>query len=274
MNKANITLTLVAGILLLATGLQAQGNTTAQPATTQTATSSPFTTDKEKASYALGTEVANNLLKNLERSDIELDKALVLRGFQDALNKLKLQMTDAEIKDAIGKISQEARTRGEAKAKAIAEFNKVQGEEFLKDNKTKPGVTTLSDGLQYKVITLGTGPTPTAADTVEVNYRGTLVDGKEFDSSTKHGGPAVFPISRVIKGWTEILQLMPVGSRYQVFIPSELAYGPRSSGPDIGPNAALIFEIELLSIKTTEAQPQAVKPLTPPPPPPDAPPAK
>ncbi len=288
MNLAKMTLTLVAGALLLSTGLQAQSTTTAKPATTKPATTKPATAtkttpaplknDKEKASYAIGNDMANNLLKNLERNDVQLDKAILLRGFRDALNKAKPQMSEDEMKAAISKFSQDAKNHAEAKTKAIAEFNKVQGENFLKDNKTKPGVTTLDDGLQYKVITQGTGPKPTATDTVEVNYRGTLVDGKEFDSSTKHGGPATFPVNRVIKGWTEILQLMPVGSRYQVFIPADLAYGTRGAGNDIGANSTLVFEIELLSIKTPApkpaAQPEAPKPPAPTPAPAAAQPSK
>ena len=286
MNLARITLPLVASALLLSTGLLAQNSTPAQPAAAKTATTkaaakpatatkapAPLTTDKEKASYAIGADMVSNFTKYLEHNDVTIDKAALQRGFRDALNKAKLQMTEEERKAAISKFTQDAKAHAEAREKAKAEFNKVQGENFLKENKTKPGVTTLDDGLQYKVITQGTGAKPVATDTVEVNYRGTLVDGKEFDSSAKHGGPATFPANRVIKGWTEILQLMPVGSRYEVYIPSELAYGPRGSGPDIGPNAALVFEIELLSIKTPAAQPPAQpatqpatpQPLTPPP---------
>ena len=279
-----MTLPLVAGALLLSTGLMAQSSTTAQPAaakttkpaakpTTATKAPAPLTTDKEKASYAIGADMVSNFTKYLERNDVTIDKAALQRGFRDALNKAKLQMTEEERKAAISKFTQDAKAHADAMEKAKAEFNKALGENFLKENKTKPGVTTLDDGLQYKVITQGTGAKPIATDTVEVNYRGTLVDGKEFDASAKHGGPATFPANRVIKGWTEILQLMPVGSRYEVYIPSELAYGPRGSGPDIGPNSTLIFEIELLSIKTPAApppvqpaaQPAAPQPLTPPP---------
>jgi FKBP-type peptidyl-prolyl cis-trans isomerase FklB len=129
------------------------------------------------------------------------------------------------------------------------ETNKKEGEAFLAANKTKEGVVTLPSGLQYKVLKAGTGPKPSANDSVVCNYRGTLLDNTEFDSSYKRGQPATFPVGKVIKGWTEALQLMPVGSKWQLFIPSELAYGPRGAGPDIGPNATLIFEVELLSIQ-------------------------
>lgn len=127
--------------------------------------------------------------------------------------------------------------------------NKKIGADFLAANKTKPGVVTLPSGLQYIVEKQGTGHKPRASDSVECHYRGTLIDGKEFDSSYRRGKTATFPVNRVIPGWTEILQLMPVGSKYKVFIPSDLAYGPRGAGADIGPNATLIFEIELIAIK-------------------------
>ena len=129
------------------------------------------------------------------------------------------------------------------------EANKKEGEAFLADNKTKPGVVALPSGLQYKILTEGTGAKPTAGDSVVCNYRGTLINGKEFDSSYKRGQPATFPVGRVIKGWTEALQLMPVGSKWQLFIPSDLAYGASGAGGDIGPNATLIFEVELISIQ-------------------------
>jgi FKBP-type peptidyl-prolyl cis-trans isomerase FklB len=131
---------------------------------------------------------------------------------------------------------------------AAAEANKTQGEAFLKTNGAKPGVVTLPSGLQYQILTAGKGPKPTSSDTVMCNYRGTLIDGTEFDASAQHGGPASLPVSGVIPGWTEALQLMPVGSKWRLFVPADLAYGERGAGGDIGPNAALIFDIELLSI--------------------------
>ena len=138
---------------------------------------------------------------------------------------------------------------------AAGEANKKQGDAFMAANKTKEGVVTLPDGLQYKILTAGTGPKPLATDTVICNYKGTLIDGSEFDSSYKRGQPATFPVGGVIKGWTEALQLMPVGSKWQLFIPSDLAYGDRGQGP-IGPNATLIFEVELVSIQPkTQANP-------------------
>ena len=136
----------------------------------------------------------------------------------------------------------------QAKQKVDGEKNKKDGEAFLAANKKKDGVITLPSGLQYKILKEGTGAKPTASQTVKCNYRGTFINGKEFDSSEIHGGPAEFPVGGVIKGWIEALQLMPVGSKWQLFVPSDLAYGPNGQGQMIGPNAALIFEIELLSI--------------------------
>jgi FKBP-type peptidyl-prolyl cis-trans isomerase FklB len=143
----------------------------------------------------------------------------------------------------------------QAKRSEESDANKKTGEEFLAANKSKDGVVALPSGLQYKILTAGTGAKPTASDSVECNYRGTLINGTEFDSSSKHGGPATFPVSGVIKGWTEALQLMPVGSKWQLFVPSDLAYGERGAGGDIGPNETLIFEVELLSIKSKEKAP-------------------
>jgi FKBP-type peptidyl-prolyl cis-trans isomerase len=162
-------------------------------------------------------------------------------------------LTDEEAQSILTKATKEARENMEAN-------NKKEGEAFLATNKSKEGVVTLPSGLQYKVEKQGDGPKPLPTDTVECNYRGTLIDGKEFDSSYKRGRPATFPVGGVIKGWTEVLQLMPVGSKYKVFIPSELAYGPRGAGAVIGPNETLIFDIELLSIKE---KPAPMKPAEP-----------
>jgi FKBP-type peptidyl-prolyl cis-trans isomerase FklB len=143
----------------------------------------------------------------------------------------------------------DVRKKQEDKMQLAGGANKQAGDAFLAANKSKESVVTLPSGLQYKILTEGTGPKPTASDSVVCNYRGTLIDGKEFDSSYQRGQPATFPVGQVIKGWTEALQLMPVGSKWQLFIPSELAYGSRGAGADIGPNSTLIFEVELISIK-------------------------
>src|SRR6185312_2742767 len=216
-----------------------------QPTPARGATRSTLTTEKQKDSYALGMNVG----RDLSRQPIDIDVTPFLQGMRDALEKRKSQLTDDEIKAALAQLQSQATTKAEAENKILGEANLKQGQEFLAGNKTKPGVVALPSGLQYKVITAGTGPKPTAADTVVCDYRGTLINGKEFDSSYKRGQPASFPVGGVIKGWTEALQMMPVGSKWELFIPPDLAYGARGAGPDIGPNSTLIFEVELHSIK-------------------------
>jgi FKBP-type peptidyl-prolyl cis-trans isomerase len=157
-------------------------------------------------------------------------------------------MTDAEMESTLTNFQKQMIAKMEAKRKVEGEKNKKEGDKFLAANKTKPGVVTLPSGLQYKVVKMGTGAKPTATQTVKCNYRGTFIDGKEFDSSAKQGKPVEFPLNQVIKGWTEGIQLMPVGSKFDFFIPSELAYGVRGQGA-IGSNAVLIFEVELVGIE-------------------------
>jgi FKBP-type peptidyl-prolyl cis-trans isomerase FklB len=149
-------------------------------------------------------------------------------------------------------VQAEYRQQQQERMQQLGAANKTEGETFLAANKAKDGVVTLPSGLQYKILKAGAGPKPAATDTVTVNYRGTLINGTEFDSSYKRGQPATFGVTGVIKGWTEALQLMPVGSKWQLFIPADLAYGERGAGADIAPNATLIFEVELLSIKAPE----------------------
>ena len=219
--------------------------------------------------------VGKGLAANLRQQSVEVDQAILLRGLKDALAGGKLLLTDDEAKAVLTQLQTEVRTRQQEKMKveqekmkAAAEENKKEGAEFLAANKTKDGVVALASGLQYKILTEGTGPKPAATDTVSCNYRGTLVDGKEFDSSYKRGQPLSIQVNGVIKGWTEALQLMPVGSKWQLFIPSDLGYGDRGSGPVIGPSATLIFEVELLSIqakdKTQPPPPPASAPTPPP----------
>jgi len=187
--------------------------------------------------------------------DKSIDSALVVRGFREALAGSKTAMTEDEMKAALQQLRTEVMSAQEAKSKEAGAANRKEGESFLAENKSKDGVKTLPDGLQYKVLTEGNGPKPASTDTVTVNYRGTLINGKEFDSSYKRGQPASFPVTGVIKGWTEALQLMPVGSKWQLFIPADLAYGdsPRPGG-DIAPGDTLIFEVELLSIGEQKKQ--------------------
>ncbi|HYL93276.1 MAG TPA: FKBP-type peptidyl-prolyl cis-trans isomerase [Alphaproteobacteria bacterium] len=208
---------------------------------------------KQKASYALGISVGSNFRRQGLTPE-ELDADSYLRGVKDALQGNKAQLTPEEMQAAVNQLQVEVQTR----MKLLAEANKKAGDAFLAENKTKPGVVTLPSGLQYKIITEGTGPKPTLADTVNVNYRGTLINGTEFDSSYPTNAPAPLAVGRVIRGWTEALQLMPVGSKWQLFIPSELAYGPSARSELIGPNSTLIFDVELVSI-----QPKPELPATP-----------
>ena len=202
-------------------------------------------TPKDKASYAIGM----NIGKGLHKDSVDVDPAILLRGLKDGMAGGKTLLTDDEAKSAMVAIQADLRKKQEAKMAVVGDANKKEGDEFLAQNKAKEGVVTLPSGLQYKILKEGTGPKPSASDSVVCNYKGTLIDNTEFDSSYKRGQPATFPVGQVIKGWTEVLQLMPVGSKWQVFVPSDLAYGPRAPGGTIGPNAALIFEIELLSIQ-------------------------
>jgi FKBP-type peptidyl-prolyl cis-trans isomerase len=202
-------------------------------------------TQKDKLSYALGM----NLGSNLHKETVDVDPTIVLRGLKDALVAGKTLLTEDEARAALTQLQTEVRSKQQEKMKVAGEMNKKEGVEFLAANKSKEGIVILPSGLQYKILTAGTGPKPTAADSVVCNYRGTLISGAEFDSSYKRGQPATFPVNGVIKGWTEALQLMPVGSKWQLFVPSELGYGDRGAGADIGPGATLIFEVELLSIQ-------------------------
>lgn len=190
-----------------------------------------------------------NLGNSLHRQSVPVDPDVLLRGMKDAMAGGKTLLTEEETRAAITDMQNKLRKEAQEKAAAEGEANKKEGAEYLAANKTKEGVVTLPDGLQYKILTAGTGPKPLATDTVKVNYEGTLINGKVFDSSYKRGEPAQFPVNGVIKGWTEALQLMPVGSKWQLFIPSDLAYGEHSPGGDIGANDTLIFQVELLSIE-------------------------
>jgi FKBP-type peptidyl-prolyl cis-trans isomerase FklB len=201
-------------------------------------------TQKEKFSYALGMKMG----VNLQKQSVPVDPAMLARGLKDGMAGGKTLMTEDEAQAAIMQVQGDLRKKAEEKMQQAGDANKKEGEAFLAANKGKEGVVTLPSGLQYKILKAGTGAKPTAADSVVCNYRGTLINGTEFDSSYKRGEPATFPVGGVIKGWTEALQLMPVGSKWQLFIPPDLAYGERA--PEvIGPDSTLIFEVELLSIQ-------------------------
>jgi FKBP-type peptidyl-prolyl cis-trans isomerase FklB len=202
-------------------------------------------TKKEKISYSIGV----NIGRNMKTQGIDLDQGHLTQGIKDGLNSSQTSMSDKDMELTMNAFQQEMMGKMQAKQKIDGEKNAKAGEAFLAENKKKEGVITLSSGLQYKILKSGDGPKPTKEQTVKCHYRGTLIDGNEFDSSYKRGEPTEFPVGQVIKGWTEALQLMSVGSKWQLFIPSDLAYGPNGAGQIIGPNATLIFEIELLSIK-------------------------
>jgi FKBP-type peptidyl-prolyl cis-trans isomerase FklB len=185
----------------------------------------------------------------LKSRSVDIDPDVFTRALKDALAGAKTLMTDAEAKAVITELQKSMLAKAAAEAKVVGEKNMKEGDAFLAANKTKEGVVSLPSGIQYKILTAGTGPKPTLEQTVVCQYKGTLIDGKEFDSSYTRGQPATFPVKGVIKGWTEVLQLMPVGSKWEVVIPPALAYGERGAGADIGPNATLVFEIELVAIK-------------------------
>jgi FKBP-type peptidyl-prolyl cis-trans isomerase len=203
-------------------------------------------TTKDRTSYAFGV----NIGKSLKAQSLDVDLGLLAKGIQDAMGGGKCLLTDQECMQVMQDLRREMTAKQSEGKKAAAEKNKKEGDAFLAENAKQPGVETLPSGLQYKIITAGTGPRPKLSDTVKTHYKGTLIDGKEFDSSYSRGEPATFPVTGVIKGWTEALQLMPVGSKWQLYIPAALAYGDRGAGQDIGPGATLIFDIELLSIES------------------------
>jgi len=237
------------------------------PAAKKPATAAPATllkTDRDKRSYAVGLNIGKKVATEMKAGQVDVDSALVARGIRDSLTGGKPLLTDAEVQAALKALETELRAKAQAEYEAMSASNKKAGDDFLAANKSKEGITTLPSGLQYKILKEGTGPKPAATDSVSCNYRGTFMDGKEFDSSEKHGGqPVTFTVNQVIKGWSEALQLMPVGSKWQLFVPSDLAYGGRGMGQEIGPNTALVFEVELVSIapKTDAAKPDA-KPET------------
>ena len=200
---------------------------------------------RDTVSYTIGM----NIGRDMKRQSIEIDPDILAQGIKDILAGGKTLVTDEQAQAAMMAFQQEMNVKQEEKKKTDAEKNKKEGEAFLTANKAKEGVKTTASGLQYKIITEGHGPKPTVDQTVSVNYRGTLIDGTEFDSSTKRGKPAEFALNRGVKGWTEALEMMPVGSKWQIFIPSELAWGDQGAPPLIGPGAVVLFDVELLEIK-------------------------
>jgi FKBP-type peptidyl-prolyl cis-trans isomerase FklB len=202
-------------------------------------------TQRDKVSYSMGLDIG----RMFKMQGVDVDLEFVNRGLKDAYTGNQSLLTDEEMQEVLTNFKKEFIAKQQELAKQQGEKNKREGEIFLETNKKKEGVQTLPSGLQYKVLKAGAGKKPTATDTVTVHYRGSLIDGKEFDSSYERGKPATFPVNGVIPGWTEALPLMEEGAKWMLFIPSNLAYGERGVGRDIGPNATLIFEVELISIE-------------------------
>ena len=230
-------MTMIAGIALAGLTLLA--------APVSAADAGEFKTQKEKVSYGFGVDLA----RNLTRTGVDVDPDILIKGFQDELSGRKLLMSEDALRAAMSEHYAEMMRRRDQAMQMVAEQNRKIGEAFLAENKTRKGVLTLPSGLQYRVLTAGTGRKATDADTVVCHYRGTLVNGTEFDSSHRTGQPATIRVADVIPGWQEALKLMPEGSKWEIFIPPDLAYGDQKSLRNIGPNSTLIFELELISIK-------------------------
>jgi len=208
-------------------------------------TPTTFKTEKDKLSYAIGMEMG----KGVKAQGLDVDTGLVSQGLKDAITGEKSLMSDDELQTVISALQTQLKQKQEEAQEAAAAENKERGEAFLAENGKKAGVVTLPSGLQYKIITAGQGKKPVASDTVLCNYKGTFLDGTEFDSSAAAGKPVPFEVKSIIPGFQEALLLMPVGSKWQIFVPSNLAYGERGAGGVIGPNATLIFDLELVSIQ-------------------------
>ena len=210
-----------------------------------TTTPKALTSTQDSVSYSIGLFMAQNLK---QQGIKEINNALLMRGLEDALNDQKTQLTQAQAGQVMQSFMQKQMAVRTAEATKVSAENKKAGAAFLTENKAKSGVVTTGSGLQYSIEKAGTGAKPTTSDRVKVHYTGKLLDGTVFDSSVERGEPATFGVNEVIKGWTEALQLMPVGSKWKVYIPSDLAYGDRGAGPDIKPGSTLVFDVELLDI--------------------------
>ena len=211
--------------------------------------SAPLSTDVDKLSYSIGADLG----KNFSKQGIEINANAMERGLQDGLKGGALLLSEDQMKDVLNKFQKDLMAKRQEEFTKLAEANKDKGQTFLNQNKSKPGIVALPSGLQYKIVEAGKGLKPSKEDTVTVDYTGRLINGEVFDSSEKTGKPATFKVSQVIPGWTEALQMMPAGSTWEVYVPSALAYGPRSVGGPIGPNETLIFKIHLISIEKSKA---------------------
>jgi FKBP-type peptidyl-prolyl cis-trans isomerase FklB len=234
------------------TGKTASGAKATGAATANQRSATTLQTDKEKLSYAMGMNIGTSL--HQQSAHVEIDPQILARGISDALAGGKMMLTEQEAQAVLDKLQQQLRAAQEEKQQAAAEANKKEGEAFLAANKTKEGVVTLPSGLQYKILRQGTGPKPALTDTIVCNYKGTFINGKVFDSSYDSGQPITIPVSHVIKGFTEALQLMPVGSQWELVLPPDLAYGDAGAGEDIGPGSTIILTVELLAIEAPGAK--------------------
>ncbi len=236
------TISLLSAVLLAGSSL-AFAQEGAPPASTAPAAPAPEPVDRDKAAYAIGLNIGNNFKSNF--GDINVDK--VVEGIRDVLEGKEPKMADTEIRETLNKLNAEIQAEMQKKQEELAKLNLEKGKTFLAENGKREGVVTTASGLQYEVLTKGDGAVPTLKDKVKAIYKGTLTDGKVFDDS--RGLPRTFPVGGVISGWTEALQLMPVGSKWKLFIPAELAYGARQRGSVIQPNSVLVFELELVDIE-------------------------
>ena len=261
MKTRNYIVMLALSCLIVISAYAAQEGTkedVQEPQTTEQAAApkaETLKTEMEKVSYIIGTQIA----RNFKTQEIEVNLDSLMMGLKDALEGKTLVLSQDEMKQVFTRFQQQMRAKQAAKQAKEAAENLAAGTAFLEANKAKEGVKVLPSGLQYKVVTEGTGNTPTADDKVKTHYRGTLIDGTEFDSSYKRNKPAEFPVKGVIKGWTEALQLMKVGDKWELYIPANLAYGQRGR-PNIPANSTLIFEIELLEVTKAAAPAQAAQP--------------
>ncbi len=247
-----IRITLLALLICSAFASYADDAKPSPSPTDNTPPSSALKDDKDKISYSLGVDIG----RTLQRLELDLNIPALSQGIADTLGNKPKALTDDQVQQTLQAFQQQmmqkqqaAMSKKQDEMKTVAEKNKTDGKKFLDDNAKKPGVKTTASGLQYKVIKEGTGDKPGDSDIVETNYRGTTIDGKEFDSSAKHGSSFTLPVNGVIKGWAEALKLMPVGSKWQIYVPSDLAYGDEGYGDDIPPGSTLVFDLELLSIK-------------------------
>ncbi len=242
-------------VVLMAAGLAWAAPAAAPAPAPQSSPASSLKTLKERASYALGLMMG----KDMKGQMVDIDPDLLAKGMKDALSG-KPNMTEDQCKEAIMELQKSVMAQQESRAKELGAKNLVEGKAFLAKHAKEPGVKTTASGLQFRVIKEGSGASPTLNDLVTVNYRGTLIDGTEFDSSAKHGKPATFAVRSIIPGWKEGLQMMKPGGKYELVVPANLAYGEAGAGDKIGPNAVLVFEVELLSVKPMPAENPADEP--------------